>query len=232
MAAAKQKYGVKFIFAGPDGVHPPQDGHLVMAYAFLKALGCDGDIGTITLDFKGNNNTASDGHKIVKAENNTVEIESTRYPFCFLGDGKSPNSERSVVDLFPFNADLNRFTLVVKNLAAGDVKVTWGTATKTFSADALAKGINLAAEFEESNPFTQPITDLEAAVAAQQAFETTLTKSLLHNADSIIKSDPEAASKVKEINDDSLKLDQMLFDAAAKKAATPIHHTIKIEPAS
>ncbi len=28
---------------GRDGVHPDRNGHLVMAYAFLKALGCDGN---------------------------------------------------------------------------------------------------------------------------------------------------------------------------------------------
>ena len=231
MTAAKQKYGDKFVFAGADGVHPPQAGHLVMAYAFLKAMGCDGDIGTITLDFTGNTNTASDGHKILSAANNTAEIESTRYPFCFMGDGKSPNSERSVADLFPFNADLNRFTLVVKNLSGGDMKVTWGTVTKTFSAASLGKGINLAAEFEEANPFTQAITDVESAVALHQAFETTFSKSLLHGAPAIVKADPDAEPMVKEVNESAMKLDSMLLDAAIKKASMPIRHTIKIEPA-
>ena len=37
-----------------DGVHPAANGHLIMAYAFLKGLGCDGNVGTITLDLAGN----------------------------------------------------------------------------------------------------------------------------------------------------------------------------------
>jgi hypothetical protein len=42
MALAKQKYGINFPFAGGDGIHPLRAGHLVIAYAFLRALGCPG----------------------------------------------------------------------------------------------------------------------------------------------------------------------------------------------
>ena len=49
-AKAKAKFGAKYHTAGADGIHPDRNGHLVMAYAFLKALGCDGDIGTIRVD--------------------------------------------------------------------------------------------------------------------------------------------------------------------------------------
>ncbi len=38
MAKAKLKYGKEYNVAGGDGVHPNRNGHLVMAYAFLKAL--------------------------------------------------------------------------------------------------------------------------------------------------------------------------------------------------
>ena len=230
MADAKAKYGDKFAFAGNDGVHPQQAGHLVMAYAFLKAMNCKGDIGTITLDFSMNQNIASDGHHILSAQNNTVVIESTRWPFCFLGDGKSANSERSVAQLFPFDPDLNRFMLIVKNLGPGQVRVTWNDQSKTYSAEALAKGINLADEFIDENPFTTSIGDLEKLVSAQQEFETMLTKTLLHNADEIKKSSPDAAPKVSNFLDSALRLDDALFDAAQRKAQSPIRHTIKIEP--
>ena len=59
MTKAKAKYGREYILAGGDGVHPDRNGHLVMAYAFLKALGCDGNIGTITVDLQGDKAEAS-----------------------------------------------------------------------------------------------------------------------------------------------------------------------------
>ena len=43
MKKAKAKYGKEYHVGGGDGVHPDANGHLVMAYAFLKALGCDGE---------------------------------------------------------------------------------------------------------------------------------------------------------------------------------------------
>ena len=39
MTAAKKKYGPAYHVVGADGVHPAANGHLVMADAFLKALG-------------------------------------------------------------------------------------------------------------------------------------------------------------------------------------------------
>ena len=86
MSKAKEKYGKTYHLAGGDGVHPDRNGHLVMAYAFLKALGCDGNLGEISVDLAGGKAEASGGHKVLSYDAGTVEIESTRYPFCFEGD--------------------------------------------------------------------------------------------------------------------------------------------------
>ena len=146
MTKAKAKYGKSYHLAGGDGVHPDRNGHLVMAYAFLKALGCSGDIGRITVDLKANQAEATAGHKIVSCRDGVVEIESTRYPFCFYGDPAQPSATRGVIEFLPFNQDLNRLTLVVKE-PAGRCKVTWGKSSKEFSAEQLSAGVNLAAEF-------------------------------------------------------------------------------------
>jgi hypothetical protein len=47
---AHETYGPEYAVSGKDGVHPGWAGHTLMAYAFLKALGLDGDIGTLTVD--------------------------------------------------------------------------------------------------------------------------------------------------------------------------------------
>ena len=43
IAKAKAKYGKDYWLCA-DGGHPDRSGHLVMAYVFLKALGCDGNL--------------------------------------------------------------------------------------------------------------------------------------------------------------------------------------------
>ena len=53
MAEAKAALGKEYPVCGGDGVHPGPNGHLVMAYAFLKAMGLDGAIGTLTVDMNG-----------------------------------------------------------------------------------------------------------------------------------------------------------------------------------
>ena len=76
MTKAKAKYGKDYHVGGDDGVHPDRNGHLVMAYAFLRALGCDGDIGTISVDLGKNTATATDGHKIQSVKDGSVEVVS------------------------------------------------------------------------------------------------------------------------------------------------------------
>lgn len=180
MANAKAKYGPKYSVAGPDGVHPEVNGHLVMAYAFLKALGCKGDIGTITYDMKSKEATGSAGHKILSLADQTIEIESSRYPFCFPGEPSDPASIRGVIEFLPFNEDLNRFLLVVTNAPGSKVKVTWGKSSKEFSAETLKNGINLAAEFLD-NPFNESFSRISSGTRDKEAFDIRAVKSMQHS---------------------------------------------------
>jgi lysophospholipase L1-like esterase len=227
MTKAKAKYGSAYHLAGGDGVHPDRNGHLVMAYAILKALGCDGRIGTITVDLAGNKAEASEGHKVLSCTTGQVEIESSRYPFCFYGDPAQTGSTRGVLEFIPFNEELNRFQLVVQGLGGQKAKVTWGKVTKEFPAGDLAKGINLAAEFLD-NPFSEPFRKVEEKIAAQQAMETPLIKSLLHNLPAYKQMVPEESQAMERIAETLLKKDQVARDASAA-AVTPVRHTIKIE---
>ena len=45
-------------------LYPGWAGHLVMAYAFLKAMGLDGDIGMFIIDLRDQTATASSGHAV------------------------------------------------------------------------------------------------------------------------------------------------------------------------
>ena len=228
MAKAKAKYGDAYVFAGPDGVHPGPNGHLVMAYALLKAMGVDGNIGTISVDLAANKAQATDGHKIVSMDGGAVTVESTRYPFCFYGDPKGI-STRAIVDFFPFNDDLNRFMLVVTNPGADRVKVTWGGQSKEFSAADLAKGVNLAAEFMDDNPFSKPFAAVEQAIREKQERETALIKNFYFPVN-------QQAPALGNLGDAIAKIDAAIekkIDAGASQdrdAAQPVTHTITIEP--
>jgi lysophospholipase L1-like esterase len=149
---AREKFGESYALAGADAVHPDWAGHTVMAYAFLKALGCDGDIGTITVDLKSGKAKASKGHTVASVSLNAegglksckYDINSTRYPFCAAGPTNVHTTIRSGMTIVPFNQDLNRFMLIAKNGKADKYKVTWGEESKTYTAEQLKKGVNLA----------------------------------------------------------------------------------------
>jgi len=229
MAKAKAKYGDKYPIAGNDGIHPGANGHLVMAYAFLKALGCDGDIGTITVDLGSNKATATQGHVVKSVESGAVTIESSRYPFCFFGDDKSPDATTGIIQFFPFNDDLNRFKLIVSGGNADRYKITWGETSKEFSAAALSKGVNLAAEFI-ANPFCKPFRDGEKSIRDQQNFETLMIKQLVHSLAQYKEMLPEDKSQFDQICDDAGKKDAKLM-SSAREAVKPVTHIIKIEAA-
>ena len=229
----QKEYGTNYNLCGPDGVHPHWAGHTIMAYAFLKAMGLDGNIGTFTVDLARNKMKVSKGHKVISAANGVFQIESSRYPFCACvpaasgdasypacesDDATSDNSIRSGMSLVPFNQDLNRLLLVAVNGTAPGYKVTWGHQSKSFSAAELAAGINLVVEFPE-NPFSAAFARVDAAVAAKQAFETKQIKELFRSA--------AAQTNMEAVADASERTRQPLADAI-KAAFVPVTHTISI----
>ncbi|MEZ6121724.1 MAG: SGNH/GDSL hydrolase family protein [Planctomycetaceae bacterium] len=180
MVAAKAKLGDEYAVAGGDGVHPGANGHLIMAYAFLRAMGLDGAIGTISLDLADGQAQATEGHRVIESKDGAVQIESVRYPFCFTGDDKDANQTASILPFLPFNQDLNRLILKVSHLKTPSAEVTFGTETRTFTADQLTSGINLAAEFQH-NPFSEPFQRVLNEVGHKQNYETFMIKNMLTN---------------------------------------------------
>ena len=227
MELAKAALGENYDVCGGDGVHPNANGQLVMAYAFLKGMGLDGDIGTITVDMKGQA-TATDGHKVISAASGKVELESTRYPFCFFGDEKSSGSTRSILPFLPFNRDLNRLKLVVNNLDGEKAKVTWGAASKVFAKADLEKGINLAEQFLD-NPFCEQFHVLEGAVATKENFETPMTKECFHSLPNVVKllDKPDAEATMDLVRKKLFEKYEKLHETV-RAAHIPVKHTLTI----
>lgn len=221
--AAKKQYGESFKVAGKDGVHPGWAGHVIMAYAFLKGLGVDGDLGTITWDAASGKATAANGHEILSSTDGKISVRSTKLPFSASpGDVFKDGTIAAGRALVPFDKDLNRFTLKVANPKAAAYDVTWGETTKRFTADQLSAGINLAAEFVE-HPLSAPFKKVWDAVSAKQAYETEQIKKKVHGEEG--KADMEGTfAKTEQIRTEKA--------AAITAAKQPADHEIVIIPAS
>jgi hypothetical protein len=238
-AEAHERYGTNYNICGGDGVHPGWAGHTVMAYAFLKAMGLSGDLGTFTVDLKNNKMNAPEGHEVLSGNNGEFQIKSSRYPFCSCepegakhypvcgkDDVSHDDNIRSAMTLIPFNQDLNRLTLIVKNGTAQNYRVTWGAESKTFSGGQLKKGVNLAAEFAV-NPFAEAFAKVDAAVAAKQMFETKEMKQDFRPNGNLGAPIGEVVAQTEKVVAEDEKTHDTLA-AAVHDAFVPVTHTIKI----
>jgi len=228
MEKAKAKYGKDYHVWGGDGVHPGRNGQLVMAYAYLKGMGVDGDIGTITLDAAKGTANVTAGHSVVAASPTSVEIESVRYPFCFEGDPKAPDATTGIIEFFPFNQDLNRYVLKVNNLSTPKAKVTWGKESKEFTAAQLKEGVNLAAEFLDS-PFLPAFKKVQDAAAKKQAFEVYFIKQFLSNYGQFNQNFGSAKPELEALRA-KLVAEHADLQQKVKDARQPVKHTIQVEP--
>lgn len=219
---ARARYGGNpdqpYFLAGGDGIHPGWAGQLVMAYAFLRGLGFDGDIGTITVDLPAKTVTASDGHKLDSFDGRVITLTSSRYPFCAVGPADRDDSIRSGMSLVPFNAELNRFLLIVRDSGAKGYTIKWGDEIRVYSPEQLAKGVNLADDFQ-NNPFSAAFAQIDKAVTAKQAYETRQIKQLMHGPEG--QKDQEAT--VTQTEAARAKLVQEV-----RKQIVPVQHKIEI----
>ncbi len=251
MQKAKAMYGEDYHVMGADGVHPSSNGRLIIAYAFLKALGCTGDIATITVDMKKQTATATQGHRVIDFKDNTIQLQSSRYPFCFKGDPTSPNATSGIIACLPFNEQLNRYILVVQNTPShARFKVTWGEHSKIYSTEQLAQGINLASEFLD-NPFCKPfekvywfIVDKKCKwenrqymhmLARLPAFHADFTKELAtlkpdvqSDIRKLLQIDPDAGQSLDRLERTILQADSQ-YAAKVSEIVRPVDHTIRID---
>jgi hypothetical protein len=220
---ATNQFGTDYAIAGKDAVHPGWAGHVVMAAAYLKALGVTGDLGTFTVDVGASQATASRGHEVVSFTNGELTAKSSRYPFCApAGELRDDNALRSGMALVDFQERFNRLRLVAKNATAKSYTVIWGGETKTFTAEQLAAGINLPAEFAKT-PFDDAFKRVDDAVGRKQNYETKQIKSLFHGEEG--KVDMEATVALTE------KARAPLAEAV-RTAVVPVTHTLKIVAAN
>jgi len=192
----------------------------MMATAYLKALGLDGNLGTVSIDLAQGAASAKDGQAVARQADGTYRLRSERLPFAYdAGDLAKDSTLAAGVALSDFHARFNRLTLQVSGAKSAQVKVTWGDQSKAFAAADLARGINLAAEFPQGP--TKPAFDkIWKAVGDKQAYETKQIKSLFHGKDA--KADMENIVKASEV-------EHAKHVAALAAAYAPAETTLRVE---
>ncbi len=231
MAKARRRMGPNFAWPAAMESHPTPNGHVVMAYAFLKALGCDGDIGTITVDLKADTAEATEGTKVLRLRQGGGPARIEPLSVLFLRRrSKGPPGD-------PQHPAFCSVQCGAESLPAGGQEPArlvadryLGNASKTFPAEELAKGVNLADAFP-TNPFSAPFLAVQQKIAAQQSFETIASKQMLHSLADWNKALPDSADLLAQLPPKLLARWQLLRDESAA-VVVPVQHEIKIEAAS
>lgn len=148
----EQKKKPDFTITGPDRIHPGRGGHLVMAAAFLKSQGLAGKV-VAKLDIDAEKGTISAENAKIEVTKKGAETLSFTYlanalPFpidSVSGVWENPQTQADALAVYPFIQDFNQEILKIRNLKMGnyDLKIN-GQRIRTFSADSLAKGVNMA----------------------------------------------------------------------------------------
>ena len=161
--AEQQAKDPKFTICGNDRVHPDNDGHMVMAYIFLKAQGMVGKpVADMQIDAR--------SKKVVRSENCTVSdiissrnelsfsylAESLPYPLDTIAHGwgfKRPQAQ--AVKMIPsLVKDLSNERLKVTGLKGSYRLTIDNVVIDTIPAQRLAEGVNLA-EYRHTPQYQQ-----------------------------------------------------------------------------
>ena len=143
-----------YTLCGKDRIHPSTDGHLVMAYLFLKAQGFAGkDVANMEINankkqaVKAEGCTISNIKKIGKDISFDYLAEALPYPLDTIARGwGSKKSQAEVIKEVPFMEEMNTELLKVTGLKGQYKLLIDDQEIGTWDAADLAKGINLAAE--------------------------------------------------------------------------------------
>lgn len=151
--AREQAKDPKYTLIGNDRVHPDNDGHMVMAYIFLKAQGMTGkDVANININGKTGKVVNSGNCTISNVVRNRGTLsfdylaKSLPYPLDTIAHGwgfKRPQAQ--VVKAIPtFMRDIDNENLTVTGLKGNYLLTIDGQKIDTLSAEQLKEGVNLA----------------------------------------------------------------------------------------
>ncbi|MCK5565666.1 MAG: SGNH/GDSL hydrolase family protein [Planctomycetes bacterium] len=139
-----QKEDSSATIVGHDRVHPGEQGHFIMSYAFLKAQDMPQRVSSIELN--------ADTGKILKSENCTIElkrkISPDRIAFTCTENAlpfPTTKEQAKALQLVPFQDEFNQQLVKINSRKPGlyELKID-NKSIGTYSSDELATGINLS----------------------------------------------------------------------------------------
>lgn len=148
----EQHFDSTFTLCGRDRIHPSTDGHLVMAYLFLKAQGLSNSpVADISIDASKKTTT-----RAVNCSVSDLSVSSQNISFTYLANSlpfpvdssyydNELHNQADALKVIPFMEEMNHEGLTVEGLQDGYYLLKiGGREIARFTAYELSRGINLA----------------------------------------------------------------------------------------
>lgn len=164
--AEQQMKDPNFTLCGSDRIHPDNDGHLVMAYLFLKAQGLAGkNVASVSVNAQSRKVVESDNCTITNLNNNHGVVSfnylanSLPYPLdtCSQGWNNKKSAAQALKAIPQFMNEMNNEHLQVTGLKGNYRLIIDDVTIADLSAAQLSKGINLA-EYRNTPQYQQAAT--------------------------------------------------------------------------
>lgn len=167
----QQKRDPTYTIVGPDRVHPGAQGHLMMAWLFLKSQGAPSLVSKVVID--------AEAGQVAEISNATVTGLANKDGACQFTvlEQALPfpidSAAQPILERLPIEKDLNQEIMAIKGLARGKYELRIdGVAVGRYTAEALAMGVNLACTVEA--PQVKQAQEVAKLNESRRATETTL----------------------------------------------------------
>lgn len=153
---------------GGDAVHPGQPGQSLMAASILKGLSFPTLVSSVEIDLN-----ATDGVKTTNCKVTDLSRSGSSIRFQRLDAALPffPEDARPILKWAPLLEELNAYTLKITGLKPGKYEVRLGgKKAAEYSAEELAKGVNLADAALMTGPIADQVKAVKSAVEAKNRF--------------------------------------------------------------
>jgi lysophospholipase L1-like esterase len=153
---------------GGDAVHPGPAGQALMAYAILKGLNFPSQVSSVEIVDSPTNNIKTTNCQVsgLRHKGESISFERTDAALPFF-----PDEAKAILKWAPILDKLNAYTLKVVGLKSGKYEIRLGSQkVAEYSADELAKGVNLAQAALSAGPVAEQVKAVKAAVEAKNKF--------------------------------------------------------------
>ncbi len=167
----QQRREPTFTIIGGDRVHPGPEGHLMMAWLFLKAQGAPSLVSEVAIDgARGNLTRASNAEvRDILQKDGALHFAILEKALPFPVD----KAARPLLGRLPIERDLNQEMLSVAALPEGEYELMIdGSVAGRYSSIALARGINLASD--DAAPQFRQAQEVATLNERRRATEATL----------------------------------------------------------